>query len=106
MSWIRAMKIKVLARGASQSVTLADEEVRLCRLDNGEVFGVADSCSHDNASFEGGTIEDACLTCPRHGAVFDVVSGKALKMPAVAPIETYPVRITDDGWIEVQVEEV
>lgn len=106
MSWIKAIKVEQLERGASRPQTLADEEVRLCRLDNGEVFGVADRCSHDGASFEGGTIDDACLTCPRHGAVFDLASGNALKMPAVAPIETYPVRITDDGWIEVEVEEV
>ena len=105
MSWTRALKAEALDHGASSPVTLADEEIRLCRLENGAVFGVSDRCSHDGAGFEGGTVEGARLTCPRHGAVFDLATGKALKMPAVAPIETYPVRVTDDGWIEVDVEE-
>ena len=105
MSWIKAMKADELENGAFLPVTLAGEALLLCRLENGEIHGVVDSCSHDGASFEGGAIEGTRLTCPRHGAQFDLVSGKALKMPAVAPIETYPIRVTDDGWVEVDVEE-
>jgi len=105
MSWIKAVKADELVMEAGRPVTLAGETVLLCRLENGEIFGVADSCSHDGASLEGGAIDGASVTCPRHGAQFDLMSGRALKMPAVAPIETYPVRVTDDGWVEVDIEE-
>jgi 3-phenylpropionate/trans-cinnamate dioxygenase ferredoxin component len=105
MRWIKAVEIDELAPGEGRPVTLAGEEVLLCRLENGGIFGVADSCSHDGASFQGGSVDGTRLTCPRHGAQFDLMSGKALKMPAVAPIETFPIRVTDDGWIEVEIEE-
>ena len=33
------------------------------------------------------------IACPRHGALFDLRSGKALTLPAVVDIPAYPVRI-------------
>jgi 3-phenylpropionate/trans-cinnamate dioxygenase ferredoxin subunit len=39
--------------------------------------------------------------CPRHGAFFDVTTGKALTLPAITPLPTYPVRIDgDDVFVE------
>ena len=39
--------------------------------------------------------------CPRHGAYFDVTTGAALTLPAILPVETFPVRVEgDDVWVE------
>lgn len=105
MSWLKAVKADELQQGTQRSVALEGEPILLCRLSTGELFAVADCCSHDGASFEGGSVDGGSLVCPRHGARFDLSTGRALKMPAVAPIETFPVRVSDDGWIEVAVEE-
>ncbi|MCC7511588.1 MAG: nitrite reductase (NAD(P)H) small subunit, partial [Anaerolineae bacterium] len=40
------------------------------------------------------------IVCPRHGAEFDVRSGKVMKMPAVVDVPAYPVRVTD-GTIQI-----
>ena len=40
------------------------------------------------------------IICPRHGARFDIRSGKALTLPAVIDTPWYPVRVVD-GWIEI-----
>ena len=40
------------------------------------------------------------LICPRHGARFDIRSGKALTLPAFIDTPWYPVRVVD-GMIEI-----
>ncbi len=101
----RLLKLEDLKQGELRCFRAEDEDVLLARTDTGECFAVEDRCSHDGGSFQDGKLSGNQLTCPRHGAVFDVADGKALRMPAVAPIETYPVRITDDGWVEVEMED-
>lgn len=66
----------------------------------GELFAIADVCSHDDGPVGEGDIEGFAITCPRHGAQFDVRSGQVLQMPAVVDIPAYPVRVID-GMIQV-----
>ena len=66
----------------------------------GEFYAIADVCTHDDGPLGDGDVEDHQIVCPRHGARFDIRSGKALTLPAVIDIPAYPVRITD-GQIEV-----
>lgn len=63
-------------------------------------YVVDDVCTHDNGPLGEGTLDGYELECPRHGARFDVRTGKALRFPAVAPINTYAVRVVGE---EVQV---
>ena len=69
----------------------------------GEIFAIGDVCSHDGAPLGEGELEDHDVICPRHGARFDIRSGKATGLPAVVDIPAYPVRIRD-GQIEVGIQ--
>jgi len=66
----------------------------------GQFFSIADVCSHDDGPVGEGDIERYTITCPRHGAEFDIRSGKVLQLPAVVDIPAYPVRVVD-GMIQV-----
>ena len=68
----------------------------------GRLFAIGDVCSHDGGPLGDGDLEGMEVICPRHGARFDVQSGKALALPAVVDIPAYPVRVID-GEIEVGV---
>jgi 3-phenylpropionate/trans-cinnamate dioxygenase ferredoxin subunit len=68
----------------------------------GEFFAIGDVCSHDDGPVGEGDLEDHEIICPRHGARFDVRTGKVLSLPAVIDIPAYPVRVVD-GQIEVGV---
>ena len=75
-------------------VNLEGEEILLCR-DGDEYFAVSYYCSHEAFTLEGGTINNNCITCPYHGAEFNLRTGEALSAPAFEPIRTYPVRFDD-----------
>lgn len=61
----------------------------------GQLFAIGDVCSHDDGPLGDGDIEDFNVICPRHGARFDVRTGKVTSMPAVEDIPAYPVQIRD-----------
>jgi 3-phenylpropionate/trans-cinnamate dioxygenase ferredoxin subunit len=66
----------------------------------GQFFSIGDVCSHDDGPVGEGDIEGYNITCPRHGAEFDVRTGQVVSMPAVVDIPAYPVRVVD-GTIQV-----
>jgi len=67
----------------------------------GQYFAIADVCSHDDGPVGDGDFEgEYVISCPRHGAHFDVRTGKALTFPAVEDIPAYPVRVVE-GEIEI-----
>ena len=49
-----------------------------------------------------GELDGEEIECPRHGARFDVTTGRATCMPAVVPVKTYQVRV-EGGEVQVNV---
>jgi len=71
----------------------------------GELFALEDRCSHDDGPLCEGEFDcdERVATCPRHGARFDIATGRPLSLPAYLPVETYPVSVRDDGTVVVTV---
>jgi 3-phenylpropionate/trans-cinnamate dioxygenase ferredoxin subunit len=68
----------------------------------GMLYAIGDVCSHDNGPVGDGEIQGKEIICPRHGARFDLESGKAVRLPAVVDIPAYPVRVVA-GMIQIGV---
>ena len=71
---------------------------------DGEYYAIEDRCSHDDGPLCEGDFDcdEGVAICPRHGANIDIRSGRALTLPAVQPVDTFPVRV-EDGMIKVEV---
>ena len=72
---------------------------------DGELVAIEDRCSHDDGPLCHGVWdgESCTIACPRHGASFDLRTGRALSLPAYLPARTFPVRV-DDGIVKVEVD--
>jgi 3-phenylpropionate/trans-cinnamate dioxygenase ferredoxin subunit len=79
--------------GSAKPFPVDGIEVLICNVE-GSFYAIEDVCTHDGAPLDQGHLDGACITCPRHGATFDVRSGAAT-MPAVIPVATYAVREVD-----------
>ena len=66
------------------------------------IFAVRNLCSHAYETLECGRVRGGWISCPVHGARFDLETGAPLNPPATMPIDTYEVRIEGDT-IEVAV---
>ena len=71
---------------------------------DGKYFAIEDRCSHDDGPLCEGDWdpETGVVVCPRHGANFDVRTGRALTLPAYEPVETFPVHV-HEGIVKVVV---
>lgn len=68
---------------------------------DGEFYCIADLCTHDGGSLEDGDVIDHQIECPRHGACFDIKTGRVTRLPATEPIPTYEIKI-EDGVVFVR----
>jgi 3-phenylpropionate/trans-cinnamate dioxygenase ferredoxin component len=84
-----------IAPGQMIRVEVDRVPVLLCNVD-GELYAVEDVCTHDGGALDGGELDGCRIMCPRHGAFFDVTTGRALTLPAVSPLPTYPVHVDGD----------
>ena len=88
-----------LPKGERLFVEIDDKTIVMFNIDE-EIFAIADVCSHDDGPLGDGNLDGFEIKCPRHGASFDVRTGRVLSLPAIVDIPAYPVRITN-GQIEI-----
>ena len=101
------IKKSEIALGEAKSYQIGDSKIVVCNV-NGKYFALSDVCSHDDGELVSGNgklVEECQLECPRHGARFDVKTGKATRMPAAVGIKTYNVKVLNDE-LEIEVSDV
>jgi 3-phenylpropionate/trans-cinnamate dioxygenase ferredoxin subunit len=69
---------------------------------DGEYFAIEDRCTHDDGPLAEGTLDGYIIECPRHGACFDIRTGKVLSPPALVDVPSYKVRLQGD---EIQIDQ-
>lgn len=99
-TFVKVAKRTDIADGGRMSVEVDGRAILVFRIGD-DVYAVEDVCTHDGQPLTEGALVAGAVECPRHGARFDVRTGKALCMPAVEPVRVYNVRIAGDD-IEVE----
>ena len=72
--------------------------VVVCRV-AGRLHAVEDNCSHRDARLSEGRLRGAVITCPLHGATFDVRDGSHQSPPAFEGVPCYRVSEDDGGAV-------
>jgi nitrite reductase/ring-hydroxylating ferredoxin subunit len=98
--WIDVAAESDVKENAAFAVDTGGEEIALFKL-SGEVFALADRCSHGAARLSEGYIEDGCVECPLHQGLVDIRTGEPRSDPIVEPIQCFPARVRN-GRIEVE----
>lgn len=89
--------VEEVPSGGRKPVIVDETPALLLRIGD-EYFVIEDVCTHDGQPLTDGPVDDHTITCPRHGARFDLKTGWALCMPATEPVATFEVQ-TRDGKI-------
>ena len=90
-----------LAPGTAMSVEVDGEPVALFNVD-GTYYAIGDTCTHSGGPLCEGECEGTVVTCPWHGATFDIISGEALGPPADEGVATYKVEVAGE-YIRIEV---
>ncbi len=73
-------------------VEVDGEMVALFHVD-GQWHAIDDVCTHDGGPLADGELRNHTISCPRHGAKFDIRTGAALTMPAIRPTRAHDVKV-------------
>lgn len=99
--FVFAVKEEEILEGQILALNIDDVPVAFTRLD-GRIVAFGDVCTHDDGPLAEGTIDGECVECPRHGARFNLFTGKAT-FPAPSPIPIYETKI-EDGNVQVKLD--
>ncbi len=99
--YIEIARVEEIKSGELKVFEVNGESIILINL-NGEFFAYKNQCSHMELGLDDSEIDGEILTCPWHGAQFNIRTGDAVRLPASAPLERYEVKV-QDGKIFVKI---
>jgi nitrite reductase/ring-hydroxylating ferredoxin subunit len=90
-----------LAPGAAKCVEVAGKKIALFNLE-GSFYAIDDTCTHRGGPLSEGEVSGEEVTCPWHGAIYNIKTGAVLGPPAPRGVARYAVRVQGSD-VEVEV---
>jgi 3-phenylpropionate/trans-cinnamate dioxygenase ferredoxin component len=93
--WVKVAERSALPKRGLARVTAEGEEICLVMTGDDAVYALKDQCSHEDYPLSDGELmsDGKRVECIYHGAKFDIASGRAVALPAIRPVKTYPVKV-------------
>ena len=98
--WHSIIKKSDLKPGQGMQVPLEGKVLALFNVD-GKFYAIDDTCTHAGASLAEGAVAGTVVTCPWHGATFDITTGRVLSPPAPQGVLSYRVQV-DGSDIKIE----
>jgi 3-phenylpropionate/trans-cinnamate dioxygenase ferredoxin subunit len=98
---VKVARTDELKPGQARLVEAKGRDIALFNVD-GEFFALDNACTHEQGPLFEGEVEGHKVTCPLHGAMFDIRTGEVLGPPAYDDVARYAVRVTGSD-VEVEV---
>jgi 3-phenylpropionate/trans-cinnamate dioxygenase ferredoxin subunit len=99
MEYVKVAQISELGVGSKKKISVEGKEILLTNIQN-SYYAVDNTCPHMGGSLYDGNLEGSYISCPKHGSVFDVKTGKVVESGKllfikvkVHDIRSYPVKI-------------
>jgi nitrite reductase/ring-hydroxylating ferredoxin subunit len=94
--WIDVIAMSDLPEGKAIRVAANAEAVLLLKNQD-NLFAIGNQCTHQGAPLDRGVVKLAgsvrTVTCPAHGSMFDLATGRVMRPPAMKPEPTFETKI-------------
>ena len=90
----RACPLSELAPGEALRLDTSPP-IAVFRTEEGEIFALDDTCTHQDASLADGWVEDCWVECPLHASRFDLRTGAVDAPPAKRPVRSHAIAVID-----------
>jgi nitrite reductase/ring-hydroxylating ferredoxin subunit len=101
LGWKVIDKTKDVSPGHAAAFTIGDQKIALFNVE-GTYYAIGDACTHRGGPPSEGDVQGVKVTCPWHGADFDLRTGTVLGPPAQNGVPSYKVVVEGDD-IKVEV---
>lgn len=79
----------------SREVTGTDDDIALLKDEDGAVYALNNTCTHEIASLAEGWVENGRVECPLHSSTFCLRTGKVEGLPATKDTVAHKVEVRD-----------
>jgi nitrite reductase/ring-hydroxylating ferredoxin subunit len=116
-SWLQIGEEQMLSDGGMREIHVSGENLLLVRV-GGAYYATQARCPHLRVRLARGTLDGKTVTCPGHGSMFDITTGKNLAWVEGLPglvkgmaraiakpkdLKTYAVKVEEDQvWISLE----
>jgi 3-phenylpropionate/trans-cinnamate dioxygenase ferredoxin subunit len=98
---VKIAEMKDLAPGQAGAFDVEGQRIAVFNV-AGTIYALEDTCPHAGGPLSEGQIEGEKVTCPWHGADFDLKTGAVLGPPAFEGVKSYKV-VVEGNDIKVEV---
>jgi 3-phenylpropionate/trans-cinnamate dioxygenase ferredoxin subunit len=99
MKYVKAAQTSDLTTGSKKKILMEGKEILLTNIAD-QYYAIDNKCPHMGGSLFDGILEEGHITCPRHGSVFDVKTGRLVENGKILFLKlkvnntkSYPVKI-------------
>ncbi|MCD0167707.1 non-heme iron oxygenase ferredoxin subunit [Deinococcus sp. 12RED42] len=96
---VLAGPITEMPEGHQSTVDLNGVSVLVVNFE-GTYYALRNNCTHKDYPLLGGDVSMGRITCEKHGAKFELATGKAKTLPAVKPVKLYRTQV-EEGQLYV-----
>jgi 3-phenylpropionate/trans-cinnamate dioxygenase ferredoxin subunit len=100
MEFVKVLTKAELSDNHMKVVSAGGKDILLVNLE-GAYYAIENKCSHAGGSLGNGKLSDNVITCPRHGAEFDVKTGKNV---GEAKLGFIKMKVKDERAYSIKVE--
>jgi len=97
---VKVAETSEIPAGKMKMVKVEEKEILVVNVD-GKYYAIANKCTHRGGDLSKGSLNGNIITCPVHGARFDVTTGKAISGPKIMFFKS---KTQDEPSFEVKIE--
>jgi len=100
--FVKAATSDKIPKGRKIRVAVKNKEIMLSNVD-GKIYAIDNICSHEECGLDEGDLEGFIITCPCHGAKYDVRNGDSMKeTPWGSGQESFEVKVEgNDVFVKI-----
>ncbi|WP_238385055.1 bifunctional 3-phenylpropionate/cinnamic acid dioxygenase ferredoxin subunit [Nesterenkonia muleiensis] len=91
---LKVCSIDDLRPGEGLRIDSINPPIAVFLTEDGEVYAIDDTCTHQDASLSAGWVEDCRVECPLHESTFSLVTGQVDQPPAKKGVRTHQVHVS------------
>lgn len=97
-------KVDDLELGTSQKFSVGKRSVLIARTKDDRIFASHPECTHSALELTGGRLRGCWISCPHHGAMYNLENGHSPSALAMGPLKVYQTKV-DGGDVQVLIED-
>jgi len=100
LGFVKVAETSEIPFGKMKMVKLEEKEILVANVD-GNYYAIANKCTHRGGDLSKGSLNGNIVTCPVHGARFDVATGKVISGPKILLFKS---KTEDEPSFEVKIK--